>query len=249
MRPTTLLRSLLRFIGRHELGSVSSILVLALGVWVFTAVAEEVNEGDTSSVDRALLLALRNPADLSDPIGPKWLEEMGRDLSALGGTAVLSLLSFALLGYLLLLRKPRAAAFLGGSVLGATAISLGLKHLFLRPRPELVPAYSYVLTTSFPSGHAMLSAAIYLTLGALLARMHTSLLLKAYGLLWALLLAFLVGLSRVYVGVHWPTDVLAGWAAGAAWASACWLLARALQRRGEVEPPVQPATAEAADSA
>ncbi len=110
-----------------------------------------------------------------------------------------------------------------------------LKQLFERPRPVLVPRLSYVMTSSFPSGHSMLSAAVYLTLGALLARFESNLLLKAHVLGWALLFTVLVGVSRVYMGVHWPTDVLAGWATGAAWASLCWLVARALQRRGSVE--------------
>jgi len=112
---------------------------------------------------------------------------------------------------------------------------LALKQLFDRPRPDLVPRLSYVMTSSFPSGHSMLSAAVYLTLGALLARFESNLLLKAHVLGWALLFTVLVGVSRVYMGVHWPTDVLAGWAAGAAWASLCWLVARLLQRRGRVE--------------
>lgn len=244
MAPNKNVRAALRWIGQHELGSVLSLLVLALGVWVFTAVAEEVGEGETSHVDRTLLLALRDPNDLATPLGPRWLQEMGRDMTALGGFAVLTLLSLAVVGYFLLLRKPRAALFVTGSVGGALALSMLLKHSFSRARPDLVPHLSYVYTSSFPSGHSMLSAAIYLTLGALLARMHNSLLLKAYGLLWALLLATLVGVSRVYVGVHWPTDVLAGWAAGAAWAALCWLVARQLQRRGEVEPPANVPNAE-----
>jgi undecaprenyl-diphosphatase len=140
-------------------------------------------------------------------------------------------------GHLLLARKPRAAAFVGASVTGALLLSLGLKHLFHRPRPDLVPHLSYVVSSSFPSGHSMLSAAVYLTLGALLARLQANFVLKAYVLLWALFLAFLIGVSRVYVGVHWPSDVLGGWAAGATWAALCWLLARRLQRRGEVESP------------
>jgi len=230
-------RPALLWIGRHELGSVLSLFVLALGAWAFAEVVDEVGEGETQGVDRALLLALRNGADLADPRGPPWLEEIGRDLSALGGVAILSLLSIAAVGYLLILRKPRAAAFVGSSVLGALLLSMALKGVFDRPRPDVVPHLSHALSSSFPSGHAMLSTAVYLTLGALLARLHSSLVLKAYVLLWALLLAFLVGVSRVYVGVHWPTDVLGGWAAGAAWAALCWIIARTLQRRGRLEHP------------
>ena len=142
-----------------------------------------------------------------------------------------------MIGHLLLAKKPRAAAFLGVSVASALALSLGLKRVFNRPRPDLVPHMTEVLTSSFPSGHSMLSAAVYLTLGALLARLQASVVLKAYVLLWALFLAFVIGVSRVYVGVHWPSDVLGGWAAGSSWAALCWLSARALQRRGEVESP------------
>lgn len=84
--------------------------------------------------------------------------------------------------------------------------------------------------SSFPSGHSKLSAVTYLTLGGLLARMHPQPWVKTYLLLLATLLTFLVGVSRVYPGVHWPTDVLAGWAAGAAWALLCWLFAGWLQQ-------------------
>lgn len=237
MTKSTDVRAALRWIGQHELGSVLSLLVLALGTWVFVEVADEVGEGETQGVDRAILLALRSGTDLRDPIGPEWLDEIGRDLSALGGIATLSLLTVASVGYLVLSRKPRAGAFLGASVVGALGLALALKSLFDRPRPAVVPHLSQVVTASFPSGHAMLSAAVYLTLGALLARVHSSLVLKAYVLLWAVALAFLVGVSRAYLGVHWPTDVLGGWAAGAAWAALCWLIAGTLQRRGRIEVP------------
>lgn len=239
MKAPPQIRRALSWIGRHELGSILSALALALGTLVFAQIADEVAEGETRELDRAVLLMLREQNDVADPIGPRWLEEMGRDLTALGGFTVLGLLTFGVMGYLLLLRKPRAALFVAASVAGAAVLSSLLKQTFARPRPDLVPQFSYVVSASFPSGHSMLSAAVYLTLGALLARLHADLMLKAYVLLWALLLAVLVGGSRVYVGVHWPTDVVAGWAAGAAWAATCWLVARALQRRGEVEPPAQ----------
>jgi undecaprenyl-diphosphatase len=228
-------RSALRWVGNHELGSLLSVTALTAGTWVFIEVADEVREGDSQSIDRAILLSLREDGNLADPIGPHWLGEIGRDLTALGGVAVLTLVSVAVLGYLLLERKPRAAAFVAVAVAGALLLSTTLKGLFDRPRPDLVPHLSYVSTSSFPSGHSMLSAAVYLTLGALLARQEQSLALKAYFLIVALSLTLLVGLSRVYVGVHWPTDVVGGWAAGSAWAAGCWLLARWLQRRASLE--------------
>jgi undecaprenyl-diphosphatase len=226
-----------RWIGQHELGSVLSVVGLASATWVFVEVADEVREGETHGIDHALLLALRSRTNVADPLGPRWLEEMGRDLSALGGAATLTLLTIAVIGYFFMLRKPRAAAFVGVSVVGAVLLSTVLKRAFARPRPDVVPHLSHVFSASFPSGHSMVSTAVYLTLGALLARLHSNLVIKAYVLMWAVLLALLVGLSRVYVGVHWPTDVLGGWAAGAAWAASCWLVARWFQRRGVLELP------------
>ena len=121
------------------------------------------------------------------------------------------------------------------ATLGALGLSTLLKNTIDRERPDLVPHHTRVYTASFPSGHSMLAASTFLTMGALLARVQRRKRMKAYILLVAITATLLVGLSRVYLGVHWPTDVLAGWTAGAAWALSCWLLARWLQRRHEVE--------------
>jgi undecaprenyl-diphosphatase len=122
------------------------------------------------------------------------------------------------------------------AVAGGQVVTTLAKHGFDRPRPDLVPHGMQVYTASFPSGHSMMAAVTYLTMAVLVARVQPTRALKAYVLALAVLVTVAVGISRVYLGVHWPTDVLAGWSAGAAWALGCWLVARWLARRGAVEP-------------
>jgi undecaprenyl-diphosphatase len=149
-------------------------------------------------------------------------------------------LTVAVLGYLLLSRLYHAAVFVALAIGGGWLVSTLLKFGFSRPRPSVVPHLDSVQTSSFPSGHSMLSAVVFLTLGSLLARLTPSYRLKIYFVCVAILLSGLVGMSRVYLGVHYPTDVLAGWAAGLVWAVLCWLVARGLQHWGAVErPPVE----------
>ena len=205
------------------------------GLFAFLHLAEEVFEGDTRWFDRWLLTSLRNPADLSDPIGPHWFEEVMRDFTALGGNGVLTLIVLAAIGYLVLIRKRAAALLVLASVGGGILVASLMKWGFARPRPDLVPHGAAVFTPSFPSSHAMMAAVVYLTLGALLARTEGDWRTKVYLLSMASVVTVLVGFSRVYLGVHWPTDVLAGWAVGATWALLCWLVALWLQSRGEVE--------------
>jgi undecaprenyl-diphosphatase len=199
--------------------------IVLVGIWGFIELAEMVNEGETRRVDTALLMALRNPADPGQPIGPPALAEVMRDVTALGGVAVLALLSLGVVGYLVLLRRYGLVALVIVSVGGAIMLNYLLKLGFDRPRPELVPHLTVAYQTSFPSGHSMSSAATYLTLGVMLARVQPRRRLKIYFLALAIFIMVLVGFSRVYLGVHWPTDVLAGWAAGAIWALVCWALA------------------------
>jgi undecaprenyl-diphosphatase len=237
MKVTQSSRGILRFFswrGGHELAVLLAVGGIAFGVWMFAELADEVMDGGTQAIDRKLLLAMRRPSDGS-PIGPPAVQEAARDITALGGITVLGLLTMFTAGYLALDGKVRMAVFVLGSVFSGVIVTTILKDLFHRPRPDLVPHSVYVFTTSFPSGHSMLSALAYLTLGALLARSHERKRIKLYFLLAAALMTFLVGVSRVYLGVHWPTDVLAGWTAGAVWAILCWLAARWLQIHHKLE--------------
>lgn len=219
-----------------EIGPLLAIVAAAGAGWGFIAIADEVGEGSTHAFDEAVLLAFRSPADPADPLGPQWLEIAVRDFTALGSTAVLALVTLVAALYLIMDGRRAAALFVLVAIAGGTALSFGLKIGFERPRPDLVPHHADVYTLSFPSGHAMMSAATYLTLGALLARTQSRRRMKAYVLAVAMLLTALVGLSRIYLGVHWPTDVFAGWCAGAAWALLCWAVALFLQREGRIEP-------------
>ena len=212
-----------------------TVLAILFGGCAFIATACAVREGITQHFDERLLLAARDPADPEKILGPAVLEEVARDLTALGGVAALSLMTTAVSGYLLISRKYDALALLLSATLGGLFLSTVLKESFHRPRPAVVPHKSQVMTSSFPSGHSLNSAVVYLTLGSLLAGLSRQRRLTMYFFGTAVLLTFLIGVSRVYMGVHYPSDVLAGWFVGLAWALSCGLVARRLRQRGVVE--------------
>lgn len=230
---------------RHRIDSRILIvfLILAVGSFVFLKLGSEIMEGDQFALDRLILQGLRHRADPAIPVGPAWLQTAMIDVTALGGVTTLTLLTAIIAGYLIAARKNGTALFLLAAIAGGAVASSLLKSGYARSRPDLVTHLVEVHTTSFPSGHAMNSAITYLTLGALLARAEKDRRVRIYIITVAILLTLAIGTSRVYLGVHWPSDVLAGWCVGASWAATCSLLARSLQRKRKIEAP-QSAAAE-----
>lgn len=197
----------------YVLAGMAAVLLLAFGL-----VADEVIEGDTVAFDTAVTALFRVDGV---PKGPLWLQEAVRDVTAMGSFTILGFILIAVVAFLALSGKARSAVFVGVSVLGGTILSTGFKMLFDRPRPDVEEA-TRVFTASFPSGHALVSAVVYLTLGLLLAEAVPQRRLKSYFVGLGLFMAIAVGVSRIYMGVHYPTDVIAGWSLGGAWALLCW---------------------------
>lgn len=219
-----------------ETRAILALIVVAAAGWIFAEIAGEVIEGETSGFDSRLLLAMRVAGDPADPIGPPWFEEAARDVTALGGMTVLTALTAAVAGLLWLQGHRSSMVFLVVAVAGGMLASSLIKAGFDRPRPDLVSHGMHVQTASFPSAHSMQAAVAYLTLAVLSARVQRRRVIKVYLIGVAAVITVAVGASRVYLGVHWPTDVVAGWCAGAAWALSCWLVARWLAGHGAVEP-------------
>jgi undecaprenyl-diphosphatase len=201
---------------RPEVQVLTVGLAAVLALAAFVSLAAEVREGDVFAIDRTVLLALRAPAHPSIGIGPPWLQESVRDISALGGFTVLTLVT-ALSALLLFLHRRRAQAgvFLVSVVTAQFAAEV-LKGWIDRPRPMLVPHNDLVYSASFPSGHAVMTPVVYFTLAVVVAGLEPRRRLRAILPVCAAFLVLAVGTSRVYLGVHWPTDVLAGWALGLA---------------------------------
>jgi undecaprenyl-diphosphatase len=216
----------LRTLERGEIVTLLAGVAISLLLWGSLALASEVMDGNTKALDAKILLSLRKADDLSRPVGPPWMEHVLLDITALGSSTVLGLFVLAVAGFMLLQQRFRTAFFVILIALSAEGANRLIKSLFSRPRPDLVPHLRQVDSLSFPSGHAMESAIIYLTLGAMLMRMTDGRLAKIYCMSLAVLVTLLVGISRVFLGVHYPTDVIGGWMFGFLFASFCWLLAR-----------------------
>jgi undecaprenyl-diphosphatase len=217
------------------LAGIVTALVLAASAWTFIEISEDVAEGDTARFDTWVLELLRQgdiASQQARPVGPDWLVTAALDLTSLGSVAVLVLVVAMTAAFLALKRHFHAMLLVLVCTGLGLVLNLSLKAAFDRERPQSHLHVVDVSTASFPSGHAMMSAVTYLTLGALLASVGKPTRIKIFAGTAAVVVTVLVGLTRLYLGVHHATDVLAGWAAGLTWALACWLVAQWLQRRG-----------------
>lgn len=217
-------------VARSEIAALSALFVVALGVMTFVELADDMTEADGRAFDLAVLLAMR-PNGSTDGWGPSWLETAALDLTSLGGIAVLTLFAAIVILFLFLQRKRLSALLLLTGLGGGVMLSEGLKSVFGRDRPPQAFQAVETINASFPSGHALLSAVFYLSIGVMLTRAFPQRRFKAYVLGVAVVLTLIVGLTRIYLAAHWATDVLAGWSVGAAWAMTLWLVAYAVQRR------------------
>lgn len=216
-----------------------SILLASLGVLIlaiaFLSLANHVMAGNTREFDERILRALRSAEDPALPLGPAWLRSGAIDVTALGSVTILGLTVLSVTGYLFLHGLYRTGLFIFVASSGGWLLNWALKHAFDRTRPDIVPHLREVASSSFPSGHALTSAAVFLTLGALLMRLAERRLAKLYCIAIAMLATFLVGASRVFLGVHYPSDVVAGWLIGLSWALLCWIVERMLERRAGLQ--------------
>lgn len=235
--PATRFSDLVRGMRDLRIATVPVLLMalVAGGIYTFVAVANDVSENELQRFDNGLLLLFRQPGDVSAPIGPSWLAQSVVEITTLGGYPVLVTLVTAIAGFLLVYRKFGPAIFMVAAIVSGTVVSHLLKIVYDRPRPDIVDHLVATHTASFPSGHATMSAVVYLTLATMIVRLVDDVAVRIYVILMAVLLTFMVGMSRIYLGVHWPSDVIAGWALGTAWACLSWLAVtalRALRARG-----------------
>ncbi|WP_245825073.1 phosphatase PAP2 family protein [Sphingomonas azotifigens] len=184
----------------------------------------EILEGDTRAFDRALLIQLRHATEG----GAFWkttLRTLMQAFTALGSTGILVIVVAIVVGFLLLAHRRNLALLLIAATGSGGVVSSLLKRLFDRPRPDVIAHLTSFGSASLPSGHAMNSAVVYLTLAGLVVRIVPTARLRIYTICCAVALTAAIGISRVYLGVHWPTDVVVGWVAGAVWALLWWAIA------------------------
>jgi undecaprenyl-diphosphatase len=222
------------WISGHEQAVLIGWLLIVAGTWGFWEVSSLVAGGETQAFDERVVRLFRHPTHPEDTIGPRWLAQAAREITALGSYSAL-LLIIAISALFLAAAEQRIAlrTLLGASFTGY-ALMLLLKHSFERPRPTVVPHLTDFHSSSFPSGHALMSVVIYVTLGFQLLRIIDHQRLRVAIIVTVVLLTTLIGVSRVFLGVHFPTDVLAGWTAGLVW-SLVWLIgARRWQKRHDL---------------
>lgn len=209
-----------------------ALLAFVCGLAAVLLIISVIQSGIATGLEESILKVFRNPSELADPLGSTAIEEAIRDLTSLGGTLVTSLLALYGVIVLLILRQNKQAWFFALSVLLGTGYIFLIKLGFDRPRPEVVSHYMRSLSPSFPSGHSASSAMVLLLISGIIYNLTNNRALHYFVFSFSILLTLAIGVSRIYMGVHWPTDVLGGWIIGFTWAGTCWMAQQALSRKG-----------------
>ena len=225
-----LLKRDLARVNELEMQALLIWLSIASALWAFIMLGSEIGEGDTGAFDRHLIGLLRTSGNGGEPIGPAWFKDSMRDVTALGGFTFLTLMTIVAVLSLLFHRKRREGIIVATTAISAQTSVEFLKYLYDRPRPGSILPQIHAYTASFPSGHTTESTAIFLTVATVIASLEANNNIKILSYTAATFMILAIGFSRVYLGMHWPTDVLGGWVLGTAWALAAWTALR--QRPG-----------------
>lgn len=202
---------------------VVGVVVAAIATWAFGEFAETVMAGQTQAFDDSVLRWMG--AHHTSAFDSAMLE-----ITSLGtGIVVMMIVGVAAL-FLALTRHRYSAALLLAATGGGGLLNLVLKHYFERPRPHIFTWGTHVVSSSFPSGHAMSAAVVYSTVAYLAARLQTRTWERALTLLSAVLVIIAISISRVYLGVHYPSDVAAGVIIGIGWSAFCMATLEGIQR-------------------
>jgi len=228
-------RNLIKELATKEIKILLVLLTFFLSLFVFINVGMLVTNGTTKQFDESIIKYFRVEGNNSEPTGPYFLTESMRDITSLGGETIITIITIFVVGFLYFQKRYNTMWLLLVATIGGILISLGLKEFYGRARPDISYRLISVTPLSFPSGHSMMSAIVYLTQAAIIARIQKNKKIRIYILSAALFLVFIIGFSRVYLGVHYPTDVIGGWTVGLAWASFCWLVAWYLQKRNKLK--------------
>lgn len=231
MKPVYKSRQLIKKFFPNEIYFLVVLLGMAISLFVFVQIADAVSEGNTLSLDKKILLLFRNHDNPSIALGPERLPYIVRDITALGSGTLLTMITLFVVLYLALKKEIRSIIYVLSAAIGGGILVQLLKQFFARQRPEIVTHLVSEATMSFPSGHSAMSAVVYLSIAVLLTKVEKSYKTRVFLISTALIISFLVGLSRIYLGVHYPTDVLAGWMLGLFWALFCWFVATIIENK------------------
>ena len=214
-----------------EVSFLFLLLIMVLALFVFIELGNAVSAGETRVIDKSILYLMRDGSEIHKPIGPERLQYIVRDITALGSSTILTIITLFVVLFLYLKNEKKSIVYVLFATVGGGILVQVLKIFFSRERPEIVTHLASEVTMSFPSGHSAMSTVVYLSLAVLISRIEKKHSTRIFLIAAALIISVIVGISRVYLGVHYPTDVLAGWAIGLFWALLCWFIASALEKK------------------